>query len=80
MQMNADEYGRIERIDALADRLLKQDAYAGMPATEVWDAAAEQIDAQDERARAWAADRQMVSDMERDGLLSATRNGGRPQP
>jgi len=61
-----DEIDRIDKIDARADQLLKQARYDGVPATEVWDIAAEQIDAE---ARAWAADRQMVADMERDGLL-----------
>jgi hypothetical protein len=35
---------REERIDALADRLLKTAKYEGVPATEVWDTAAEVID------------------------------------
>jgi len=66
--MTPAEYERIERIDALAAKwLLRGDE---RPATEVWDAAAEVVDALAKRERdAWAADRQMVADMERDGLL-----------
>jgi hypothetical protein len=61
-----DEVTRIERIDARADVLLKSGKYEGIPATEVWDIAADEID---RMHRMWEADRQMVADMERDGLL-----------
>jgi len=39
-----DEVERIERIDRLADRMLLMERYADMPATEVWDLAAERVD------------------------------------
>lgn len=35
---------REERIDKLADRLLKQAKYEDVPATEVWDTAADIVD------------------------------------
>lgn len=44
-----DEMERLERIDRLADWMLRQAKYEGVPATEVWDAAAEEIDARIER-------------------------------
>ena len=40
-----DEVERMERIDELADRMLLMAKYEDMPATEVWDLAAEKIDA-----------------------------------
>ncbi len=39
-----DEVSRLDAIDQLADRLLLQDRYADVPATEVWDIAAARID------------------------------------
>jgi len=64
----ASRLNRHKENDALAAKwLLRGDE---RPATEVWDAAAEVVDALAKRERdAWAADRQMVADMERDGLL-----------
>jgi hypothetical protein len=46
--MTPDEYERIERIDALAGRWLARGDER--PATEVWDAAAETVDALAARA------------------------------
>jgi hypothetical protein len=38
------EVGRLDRIDQLADRMLLEDRYADVPATQVWDIAAGIID------------------------------------
>ena len=38
------EIDRIDAIDQLADRLLRDSKYADTPATEVWDIAATMID------------------------------------
>jgi len=48
-QMTPDEYERIERIDRLAERMLMLAKYDGVPATEVWDMAAEKVDANIQR-------------------------------
>jgi hypothetical protein len=61
---------RGERIDRLADRMLKT-APLDKPATEVWDEARDIIDARDsERIRRMVeADQRMIADMEKEGLL-----------
>lgn len=64
-----NEIERIEAIDRLADRLLAMPKYDDTPATEVWDAARDIVDGLQDMHSAWAADRAMVADMEREGLL-----------
>ena len=43
------ELARIEKIEALADRMLKMAKYESLPATEVYDLASEKIDAEEGR-------------------------------
>ena len=54
---------RIDAIDALADRLLQRAEFDHLPATEVWDIAAERVDRAD-----WARFERDLA-LEKEGLL-----------
>lgn len=66
-----DELTRMERIDRLADRWLQDERLAGVPATQIWDMAAERIDEKDRLALERRLDREArerAEDFDADGM------------
>ena len=63
------DYQRDEMIDAVEALLFDSEEWAAIAATDISDLAHEIVEDVLKAQRAWAADRAMVADMERDGLL-----------